>query len=136
MRELLAIPTPPLPMFPDANTSMSAVTATQAAIQAANAPEQPVVTVAVIAVGQVIEWKAGRFKGCLGHIVAVEPDGVICVQQPCDLQSLRWFKVPNGEFKVIGRAAGVYKIPDAEIAKHSERFKPKPKKMEDFDSPL
>lgn len=99
-------------------------------------PAQPVVTIAAIAVGQVIEWKKGKCAGAIGHVVSVEPDGVICVQQPCDLPPLKWFKVPTGEFKIIGRAAGIYKIPAAEIAKHSERFKPKVKKMEEFDSPL
>lgn len=102
----------------------------------ATAPERLIATVAVLAVGQVIEWTMGRFAGSNGHVLVIEPDGVICVQQQCDLATLRWFKVPNGEYKIIGKAAGGYKIPAAEIQRQSERFKPKVKKMEEFDSPL
>lgn len=97
---------------------------------------QLVVDIAVIAPGVVVEWTKGRFAGALGHVIAIDGDSVIFVQQPCDYPGLRWFSAPIAECKVIGRAAGRYKIPDAEIQKNIERLKPKPRKLEDFDALL
>lgn len=101
----------------------------------ATTPPATVKITDVAAPHYIIEKMTQPHGGTLGYVVAVEPGCAICVQQPCNGVLLQWFAVPNGEYKVIGKAAGRYKIPEAEIQKFIEAMKPKEKKFEEWDAP-
>lgn len=137
---------PAMPTEREIDNAMAGPHSTEAAIEAdiptqtvptppspIPAPKTAIVEAGAPRIADVIEWKGGR--GALGHVVSIEPDGLICVQQPAPTGALVWFKAFNGQFAVIGRAVGRYKIPPAEIAAQSERLKPKPANQDSFEMP-
>lgn len=112
--------------------------ATPAPVTAAT-PVTPVVILpagpAGVRVADIIEKTAQPFAGCLGHVIVVEQDSVVCVQQPSQASSLTWFRVQNSHFRIVGRAIGRYKIPPDEIQRRIDALKPVKINLDNFDEP-
>lgn len=96
---------------------------------------KPTALPAGVRVADIIEKTAQPFAGCLGHVIVVEQDSVVCVQQPSQASSLTWFRVQNSNFRIVGRAIGRYKIPPDEIQRRIDALKPVKVNLDNFDEP-